>query len=242
MVTTLGPNPDNGSQLLVFNLAIDPDQLADLPDDELLDRLAVTPKPVRVLRANACPSVLSYDDTPDHLRQMALGITDLKSRAARIRRDEVLVQRLIAAFLATRGPREPSPHVEEQIYDSFYDDADQTGMADFHMAEWSARSQILARLSDVRLQVLGQRLIYTEAPEVMPASARNARDVALAQRLMASEGTVPWLTLPKAVADTDDLISVAGGVEATLLRELRDYLAQQAEEAGALTARRPSDS
>ena len=205
MVTTLGPNPDNGSQLLVFNLAIDPNQLADLPDDELVDRLAVTPKPVRILRANASPSVLSYDDTPDRLRQMAPGIMDLKSRATRIRNDEVLAQRLIAAFLATRRPREPSPHVEEQIYDSFFSDADQTGMANFHMAEWSARSQILARLSDVRLQVLGQRLIYTEAPEVMPVSARNARDVALAQRLLASEGTVPWLTLPKAVADTDDL-------------------------------------
>ena len=69
MVTNLGPNPDNGSQLLVFNLAIDPDQLADLPDDELINRLATTPKPVRALRANACPCVLSYDDTPEHLRE-----------------------------------------------------------------------------------------------------------------------------------------------------------------------------
>ena len=111
MVTNLGPNPDNGSQLLVFNLAIDPDQLADLPDDELINRLATTPKPVRALRANACPCVLSYDDTPEHLRSQAPDITDLGTRAARIRGDEALVQRLIAAFLATREPKEPSPHV-----------------------------------------------------------------------------------------------------------------------------------
>ena len=106
----------------------------------------------------------------------------------------------------------------------------------FHTAEWSARPEILDSLSDARLRVLGERLIYTEAYEVMPAPARNAHDVALARRLMAGEGTVPWLTLPKAVADTDDFIAVAGGVEAALLRDLRDYLAQQAEEAGALIA------
>ena len=236
MVTNLGPNPDNGSQLLVFNLAIDPDQLADLPDDELINRLATTPKPVRALRANACPCVLSYDDTPEHLRSQAPDITDLGTRAARIRGDEALVQRLIAAFLATREPKEPSPHVEEQIYDGFTGGADQTAMAAFHEAEWSARAEILARLSDARLQVLGERLIHTQAPEVMPVRARNAHDVALARRLMAGEGTVPWLTLPKALADTEDFIAVAGGAEAALLRDLRDYLAQLTEETGSLIA------
>ena len=236
MVTTLGPNPDNGSELLVFNLAMDPEDLADLPDERLIGRLASTPKPVRALRANACPCVLSYEDTPEHLRSQAPDIADLRIRAARIHGDDALVQRLIAAFLATRDPKEPSLHVEEQIYDSFTDNADQTTMSAFHTAEWSARPEILDSLSDARLRVLGERLIYTEAPEVMPAPARNAHDVALARRLMAGEGTVPWLTLPKAVADTDDFIAVAGGVEAAPLRDLRDYLAQQAEEAGALIA------
>ena len=77
MVTALGPNPDNGSQLLVFNLAVDPDGLADLPDDELIGRLATRPKPVRALRANACPCVLSYENTPAHLRSQVPNIEDL---------------------------------------------------------------------------------------------------------------------------------------------------------------------
>ena len=236
MVTRLGPNPDNGSQLLVFNLAIDPDQLADLPDDELVDRLATTPKPVRALRANACPCVLSYEDTPEHLRSQAPDLADLRARAERIRGDDELVNRLIAAFLATREPREPSGHVEEQIYDGFTGDDDQTAMAAFHTAEWTARPEILARLSDARLQVLGERLIYAEAPEVMTASALNDHNIALARRLMAAEGTVPWLTLPKAIADTEDFLADAGGPEAALLRDLHEYLDQRAEEAGALIA------
>lgn len=236
MVTTLGPNPDYGSELLVYNLAIDPDQLASLPDDELTGRLAATPKPVRALRANACPSVLSYDDTPEHLRSQAPDVVELRARAMRVRGDDELVQRLIAAFLAAREPKEPSPHVEEQIYDGFTEDDDQPVMAAFHTAEWSARPHILAQLSDARLRILGERLIHTEASEVLPAPARSAHDVRVASRLMAAEGTVPWLTLPKAVADTEDFLGVADGTEARLLRDLRDYLSQQAENASALIA------
>ena len=201
MVTTLGPHPDIGSQLLVFNLAIDPDELANLSDGGLIDRLGTTPKPVRALRANACPCVLSYEDTPQHLRSQSLDFADLRTRAARIRGDDTLVQRLIDAFLATREPKEPSPHVEEQIYDAFTGSADQTAISALHSAEWSARPEILRRLSDARLRVLGDRLIHTEAPEVMPARARNVYDVGVARRLMAAEGTVPWLTLPRSLSD-----------------------------------------
>ncbi len=236
MVTNLGSNPDNSSQLLVFDLSIDPDQLTDLSDDELTHRLANRPKPVRALRANACPCVLSYDDTPQHLRSEAPDIADLRARATRIHSDDVFVQRLIAAFLATREPKEPSPHVEKQIYDDFTKDEDQAAMAAFHAADWPARPEILASLSDARLQVLGERLIYTEAPETMPTQARNIHNVDMARRLMSAEDSVPWLTLPKAIADTEKLLDVADGAEAALLRDLLAYLTDRAKEADILIA------
>ena len=236
MVTALGPHPCIGSQLLVFNLAIDPDELTNLRDDKLIDRLATTPKPVRALRANACPCVLSYEDTPQHLRSQWPDIAELRARAARIRYDEAFVQRLISAFLATREPKKPSPHVEEQIYDDFTGNADQTHMAAFHSAEWSERLEIIHRLSDTRLLVLGERLIHTEAPETIPAAARNAHDVDVARRLMAAEGTVPWLTVPKAAIDTENALATSYGADAALLRDLRDYLTDRADEADALLA------
>ena len=234
MVTTLGPNPQNGAQLIVFNLAIDPDELADLSDGALIDRLAVTPKPVRILRANACPCVLAYEETPKHLRSQTPGDANLRSRAARVRGDHALVQRLISSFLATRKPKEPSPHVEEQIYDEFVGGQDQRSMLAFHSTEWAARPEILGQLSDSRLQDLGKRLILTEAPEVMPIRAQKAHDVAVARRLMAPEGTVPWLTLPTAIAKTEDFLAIARGHQAAQLRDLRRYLARQAEQAAAL--------
>ena len=234
MVTTLGPNRSNSSELFVFNLAIDPNELANLSNGELTNRLSTTPKPVRALRVNACPCVLTYEDTPLHLRSRAPNFADLEARAVRLRNDDALIQRLIATFISTRKLKGPSPYVEEQIYDSFTDSKNQQIIDTFHTMEWSARPEILGHLSDTRHRILAERLIHTDAPEVMDASARNAHDVEVAQRLMSVEGNVPWLTLPKAIADTEDFLAVANGAEAVLLGELREYLAQRAEQADQL--------
>ena len=51
-----------------------------------------------------------------------------------------------------------------------------------------------------------------------------------------SSSTVPWLTLPKSLADTDDLLALVCGAEAALLNDLRDYLDQRAEQEAELVA------
>ena len=53
---------------------------------------------------------------------------------------------------------------------------------------------------------------------------------------MAVDGIDPWLTLPTAIVDTEDLLAVIDGAEAALLRDVRDYLADRTEEAGVLLA------
>ena len=222
--------------MLVFDLSIDPDDLAALRDDELAARLAARPKPVRGLRTNASPIVLSYEEAPDHVRNRAPDIAELRRRAARIKRDEAFLERLIAAFVQTREEKESSAHVEEQIYDGFTGDEDQVLLDRFHEAEWIARAALVAQLADERLKALGQRLIHTEAPHVMSEPDRREFDTVIARRLMTAEGTVPWLTLPKAIEEANDLLAVAAAAEATLLSELRDYLTQRAEEAAALLA------
>jgi len=235
MVTTVGANPEYGSELLVFNLDVDPDELAGLSDDDLASRLAERPKPVRAMRTNASPVVLAYDDAPDALKECVPELDMLRARAAQVR-DESFAERLITAFLATRDEREPSPHVEEQIYDGFAGNADQAVMNRFHELDWGARPDLLAKLADDRLRSLGQRLVFVEAPGVMSDAARREYEVAIARRLMGDDATVPWLTLHKAIEQADDMIAVSEGVERVLLTDLRDYLVQRADEAAALLA------
>lgn len=236
MVTGLGVNPDNGSEVLVFDLSIDPEKLASLPEDALIARFAKRSKPVRVMRANAGPIVFSIEDAPEDLRAAARELDELKRRASRIKSDLRLSERLIAAFIQTRRPREPSPYVEEQIYDDFASNDDQAVMERFHKLEWRYRTPMLGRLADRRLQLLGKRLIYEEAPDLISESARRDYDTAVANRLMADDASVPWLTFPKAIEDANGLISIAGSNDNSLLADLRDYLSWRAHEATALLA------
>ena len=236
MVTSIGPNPEYGSEMLVFNLSINPDELSDLSDEELADRLAERPKPVRAMRTNAAPVILAYEDASEDMQNAAPDLDELRRRAARIKNDARLSDRLIAAFLQTRGEREPSAHVEEQIYDSFTSNEDQSVMERFHELDWAHRSPLLEQLADERLRSLGQRLIYVEAPDAMTESARREYETAIAGRLMGADGSVPWLTFPKAIEEVDDLLAVANDSKNELLTELRHYLIQRAEEAVALLA------
>ena len=234
MVTAIGSNPDYDSEVFVFDLSHDPHELASLSDDHLHKLLAASPKSVSRLRANAAPCILPYEDVPAQARVREPGIDDLRCRAGYIRDDEGFAQRLIAAMVSTREARESSVHVEEQIYDSFTGPEDQAGMATFHEAEWTDRPALLGRLSDTRLQVLGERLLYTEAPEVMPEPGQSRYRADVARHLITDEGTVPWLTLPQAIRKTDELLADLTGAEASLLRGLRAHLVGRAAEAKAI--------
>jgi exodeoxyribonuclease I len=234
MVTTIGVNTQNSSELIVFDLSVDPKHLVSLSDDDLAVRLANYPKPVRSMRANASPCVLSLEDTPAHLRTHMPEIGELKRRAAHLKRDKAFAQRLIAAFIGSRRARVRSNHVEEQIYDNFTGNEDQTVMDRFHLTDWRDRANLLTQLTDERIKLLGQRLIFVEAPDALSAQDRSIHGIDIARRLMAPEGSVPWLTLPKSISDTNNLISGSSGSKATLLRDLRDYLIQRTAQAGAV--------
>ncbi len=234
MVSAIGINPDNKSEMLVFDLANDPEALGGMPDDQLVLRLGHSPKPVRGMRCNAGPVVFSYDDAPEDLRSAAPGIDELNRRAARLKVDGGLRARLVAAFLRARGVREPSIHVEQQIYDGFTGDDDKAIMLRFHEREWAERLSLTEQLADKRLRTLGQRLIFMEAPHVLPEAVRHDYAVAIAARLTSDDGEVPWLTYRRAIAEADDLLQDADAARGQLLRELRHYLAVRAEEAAML--------
>ena len=144
----------------------------------------------------------------------------------------------MTATAAARDPWEPSPYVEEQIYDGFASPADRSLMAAFNHSDatWPDRAALLGRLADPRLRVLGERLLYTEAPQALEEHARSRHEADTAKRLLADDDSVPWLTLPRAIRETDGLLAGAAGAEAPLLGGLRDYLAKRLKEAKSFVA------
>ena len=215
----------------MFDLSYDPHDLAALHDDDLHKLLPKSPRPVRRPSANRAPCIMPYEDVPASACVRLPAAEELGSRAAYIRDNRGLRGRLMAAVVENREKWKPSVHVEEQIYDSFIGSEDQARMTAFHQAEWSDRAALLGGFVYQRLQVLGQRLLYTEVPEVMPVDGLMSCRTDMARRFLAEEGTVPWLTLPQAIRETDELLVASTGSEASLLKDLLGYLGRRAEEA-----------
>lgn len=225
IVTPIGRNPGNSSELLLFDLFVDPESIVAMTDDELMERLKQQPKPVRSIRVNACPMVFPVEDVPDIAKAKEIDQEERLSRAKTLAANEEFRERLVGAYLSTRKPWESSPHVEEQIYDSFLTRLDEQHMSMFHEIDWTDRFDHLNQITDDRIKELGQRLIHAERPDTLPREVRVALDQENAQRLIASEEgkDTPWLSIPDAIVATDTLI-LESEDQKGLLVEYRQYL------------------
>ncbi len=231
LVTTIGANLEIASEFYVYNLAIPPEELSGLPHDELVTRLEQLPKPVRRLRSNACPMIMPSEDAPCVCLARELGMAELDRRADFVHADPEFRQKLIEAFRATREVREPSLHVEQQLYDGFFPKEDEALMQRFHVLPWEQRLALVSRLKDPRLQKIGIQLVHLERPDLLPAAECAEHDRAAAIRVTAHETEVPWLTLPKALAELDDMVTEIDAADTAFLREHRNHLSERMESA-----------
>jgi exonuclease I len=124
--------------------------------------------------------------------------------------------------------------VEEQIYDGFFLNNDQEIMSAFHDVEWERRFELSQQFGDARLRKIAQRVLFTEAPECLPAEIRFAQEREFAHRLIAEQAE--WLTLPKAIEQTDDLRKTAKEQSKPFLMEYRAYLGRRLDQAIAKAA------
>lgn len=237
MVTSIGTGSDSGSGPFVYDLSVDPERLAQEPEDKLVARLNRSPKVVRRVRTNASPILMPPDAAPADLKALKLGIEELTRRAQYLKADPQLRGRLIGAVEASWEEKEPSPHVEEQIHDGFPSSADEKRLRRFHTVPWEERPAILRELEDERLRLLAHRLIYMEAPHVLGAEWRDRMELEIAKRLLGTAQEPKWLTLPGAIEEADQLIAEAASEEeARLLSEHREFLVLRQEAAQARVA------
>ena len=154
-----------------------------------------------------------------------LGAQELQRRSSVYRTNRSLRDRLVNVALGDREPRTQSIHVEEQMYDGFFSDDDQQVMLAFHNADWAHHFELSQQLKDARLQKIAQRVLFAEAPECLPAEIRFAQEREFAHRLIAEQAE--WLTLPKAIKQTEDLLKAANEQSKPFLLEYRAYLGRR---------------
>lgn len=231
LVSPLGVNSTNSSEIYVFNLGVDPGSLSSLSNTELLARLDTSPKPVRTVRANAAPMIFSLEDAPSTASGKSLSQEELARRVNVLESDLELRKRLTAAYEQTKQEWATSAHVEEQIYSGFYQWADQERLEAFHTLEWEERKELLEEFEDQRLKILGRRLIHAERPEIIDPVRRLELDRDIAKRIAYDNLDNPWITLPKALEEIEGLLISATAKERRLLIEHRQYLTKRLNDA-----------
>ncbi len=219
LVTSLGQNPNMPSEAYLYDVAVDPDSMMDLSEQQMIRRLNASPKPIRRLRCNASPMLMPAEDAPAIATAKTLGMEELERRAGVLEENQELRDRLISVFESEKKEDSVSPHVEQQLYSGFFTESDQQLLAEFHLVDWAKRVSIVDRLEDPRLKQLGFRLIYAERPDVLDKEHRRELEGFHVQRLLSKSDDVPWLSLPKAQQELIDLIAGSTGDEREFYKE-----------------------
>lgn len=198
-VTSIIADADDESECLVFNLAVNPLGLADLSDAELSERLQSSPRPVRQVRANACPFMTEFDDA---FPVFGLTWDELKRRSTFISQSADLRTRLMKAFRSNSPTFHPSPFVEMQLNQALVTPEDRVLACRFHLTPWSERMPVVEEISDVRLKQIGIRLIETDQNNAVAGGFSSGPE---RRETSALDG--PWRTPDAAFNELNGLVT-----------------------------------
>lgn len=198
-VTRCGAQPSNTKQVVSFDLANDPTPYLDMTAEQLAEVLESKDNPFRRFRTNAMPAVFepSAGFTPTVEIDQAL----LIQRLDLIHGHPTFRDNMSKALELRAEKFETSEHVEDQIYAGFPSWDDKNRMQAFHrLPDWTARYAAQGQFQDKRLRNLALRLVFVNAPDVLPQSVRDAVMRAMVNDRLLTEADVPWTTVKTARA------------------------------------------
>lgn len=186
-------SPDNTAAHAMFDLAYDPAPYLDVDVERAVTLLKSNPRPIRVITASSLPIIRSYRDGVD----VGVDFETASERLDRIHRHPTFASVISQAMVGQYGDKEPSPYIEDHIFNGFPNRADTGLMEKFHRAPWLERYELSRGFTEERYQKFAERLIYAERPDGLPPERRSYWGDWCVSRVQAS-GDVPWMTYEKA--------------------------------------------
>ena len=227
LAAKIATNPDNPSEVAVFDLGHDPASYLDMTCESVQGLLKASPRRVRIVKLNSQPILMPLSMPPASGGDADIVLAHQRSQLIA---DHPAFGEAVSKSLALRYPeRDPATYVEQRIYDGFPSPADANLMERFHSIPWSERPAVVARLADERIRELGERLIYLEAPEVLSADARSKFDDWRRSRLT-SDTSAPWFGLAAAWEDLARQRTKLGEENGEQLAEIEGYLNRVSQE------------
>ena len=192
-----------------FDLRIDIEPLLNLSINELKVEMKKSPKFLRTIRSNKAPIIVDAKYGMQAEPYSAMDKSLINKRADIVKNNEKFSQNILHALREVAEEKEQSKtqediYAEESIYTKFTSNKDTALFPAWHAASWKDKLKLLDKFDDDRLVGFGKKIIFQEAPEVLPESMLKSIKREIAKRIL-SEKKEKWWTIPTLYTEIDTL-------------------------------------
>ena len=214
LVSTIHPNhcyhPVYANWGYVWDCRRDPEPLLDLSIDQLRATLKKTsPKALRIIKTNIGQMLLDKKFALKEKPYSDLDLETIKKRAHLVRNNEnfckniQIINREAAEEKAqTKSQEDLLP--EETLYEKFIPNKDTALFKTWHSSSWEDKLKLLDKFNDKRCAWFGQKIIYQEAPQILPTDLYRNIKSEIARRIL-SKNKEKCQTVGMAYTEIDTL-------------------------------------
>ena len=192
-----------------LDLRVDVNPLTKMSINELKAEMKKTPKFLRTIRSNKAPIILGPEYGIKEEPYNTIDPNLIKQRAQLVRNNEKFSQNILTALREIAEEKEQLKsqediYAEESIYTKFTSNKDTALFPLWHAASWKDKLKFLDKFDDERLVGFGKKIIYQEAPEVLPPDMFKKIKKGIAKRIL-SEKKEKWWTVSTCFNEIDTL-------------------------------------
>ncbi len=214
LVSTLHPehcfHPSYASWGYLWDLRRDPEPFLNMSVNELKANLKkISPKALRVIKTNKAPVVLDKKFALKEKAYAELDLETIQKRAKLVRSSENLCKNIQiinreAAEEKAQTQNQEDLLPEETLYEKFVPNKDTALFKTWHSSSWEDKLRLLDKFQDKRCAWFGQKIIYQEAPHVLPPDLYKNIKSEIARRIL-SKNREKWQTIGMAYTEIDTL-------------------------------------
>ncbi len=188
----------------------DPEPLLNLPVNQLRDVLKkYSPKALRVLKTNKAPVILDKQFALKQKPYSELDLATIQKRAKLVRENENFCKNIQIINREAAEEKEQTKTQEdllpeETLYEKFIPNKDTALFKTWHSSSWEDKLRLLDKFQDKRCSWFGQKIIYQEAPQILPPDLYKNIKSEIARRIL-SKNKEKWQTVNMAYTEIDYL-------------------------------------